>query len=197
MIRFFDFILSSIGIIILFPFSVIITILNLFETKGNPLFIQTRVGRYGIVFNMIKFRTMFTNLEKKHLITIGKRDERITRFGYFLRKYKLDEIPQLVNVIKGEMSLVGPRPEVLKYVNMYSPEQKNVLKVRPGITDYASIEYFNENEILSSSLEPEKTYIEELLPRKIELNLKFISDPSLKQYFLILWLTTKRIFFKR
>jgi lipopolysaccharide/colanic/teichoic acid biosynthesis glycosyltransferase len=195
MLRFFDIILSSVGIIILFPFSVIITIINIFVTKGRPFFIQTRVGRYGIMFNLIKFRTMYVNHDKEQLITIGKRDLRITRFGYFLRRYKLDEIPQLLNVVKGEMSLVGPRPEVLKYVNLYSPEQKNVLNVRPGITDFASIKYYDENEILSSSSDPEKTYIDELLPRKIELNLKFISDPSVKQYFLILWLTLRRILF--
>jgi len=196
MIRFFDVLLSFIGIIILLPFYVIITLINALETNGKPFFIQRRVGRSEILFNLIKFRTMYANLDKKHLITIGNRDERITRFGYFLRRYKLDEIPQLFNVIKGEMSLVGPRPEVLKYVNMYTVEQKEILKIRPGITDYASIKYFDENEILSSSLDAEKTYIEELLPRKIELNQKFISDPSLRQYFLILWLTSKRILCK-
>jgi lipopolysaccharide/colanic/teichoic acid biosynthesis glycosyltransferase len=197
MIRFFDLFLSFTGIIILCPLSFIITIINVFETRGNPFFIQPRVGRFGVLFNLIKFRTMHVNLESKFLITIGNRDHRITRFGYFLRRYKLDEIPQLLNVINGEMSLVGPRPEVPKYVNMYTPEQKNILNVRPGITDFASIEYFDENEILSSSLDPETIYIEELLPRKIELNLKFISNPSLRQYFLILWLTMKRILLKR
>jgi lipopolysaccharide/colanic/teichoic acid biosynthesis glycosyltransferase len=132
--------------------------------------------------------------DKSRLITVGDKDHRITRSGYFLRKYKLDEIPQLLNVLKGDMSFVGPRPEVRKYVDLYSDVQKEVLKVRPGITDYASIIYVDENNLLSHSLEPEKTYISDIMPKKIELNMKYIANPTLSQYFTILFLTFFRIF---
>jgi lipopolysaccharide/colanic/teichoic acid biosynthesis glycosyltransferase len=195
MIRFFDLFFSLIGLISLLPFSVLITILNSFETKGKPFFTQLRVGKNSNPFNLIKFRTMYNNSGNEIQLTIGIRDRRITHFGFFLRKYKLDEIPQLLNVIKGEMSLVGPRPEVPKYVMMYNEDQKKVLSVKPGLTDYASILFYNENEILARSVEPEKIYIEEIIPQKIELNNKFISDPSINQYFYILWLTIKKIFF--
>jgi len=134
----------------------------------------------------MKFRSMRTNSDKKIGLTIGSRDSRITRIGYYLRRLKLDELPQLINVLKGEMSLVGPRPEIRKYVNMYTPEQRRVLNVKPGITDYASLEYINENEILGKSSQPEKDYIETIMPAKIELNMKFINDPSLSNYFRIL-----------
>jgi lipopolysaccharide/colanic/teichoic acid biosynthesis glycosyltransferase len=195
MIRLFDLFFSLIGLLLLFPVSFLITILNSFETKGKPFFTQLRVGKDSKPFYLIKFRTMNKNSGNEIQLTIGERDKRITRFGFFLRKYKFDEIPQLLNVIKGEMSLVGPRPEVPKYVTMYTEDQKKVLTVKPGLTDYASIFFFNENEILARSVEPEKTYIEEIIPQKIELNNRFISDPSLNQYFHILWLTIMKIFF--
>jgi lipopolysaccharide/colanic/teichoic acid biosynthesis glycosyltransferase len=126
-------------------------------------------------------------------LTVGARDPRITRTGFILRNYKLDEIPQLVNVLKGDMSLVGPRPELRKYVEMYTGEQQIVLTVRPGITDYASIEYIDENELLGQSGNPEKTYIDEVMPAKILLNIKFIEDPSVTNYLKILWLTFRQI----
>lgn len=122
---------------------------------------------------------MRTDADKKGLLTVGGRDPRITRVGYYLRKYKLDELPQLLNVLSGDMSLVGPRPEVRKYVNMYTEEQQKVLLVQPGITDYASIEYSNENELLGKAADPEKVYIEEIMPTKLKLNLKYIEEKSL------------------
>lgn len=136
---------------------------------------------------------MYSGADKKGLLTVGGKDSRITRSGYFIRKYKLDELAQLINVLKGDMSLVGPRPEVKKYVDLYNDEQKKVLNVKPGITDYASIEYYNENEVLEKSLNPEKTYIEEIMPHKLSLNLKYIEEQSLLTDFKIILKTIKKI----
>jgi lipopolysaccharide/colanic/teichoic acid biosynthesis glycosyltransferase len=194
MIRFFDLFLSIIVLTLSLPVSLAIIIVNLFVTKGRPFYTQNRVGRNGVLFCLIKFRTMYSDSDSKGLITIGNHDSRVTGFGCFLRKYKLDEIPQFCNVILGDMSLVGPRPEVLEYVNLYSSEQMKILNVRPGITDYASIEFYDENEILASVVDPKKIYIEDIMPKKIELNQKFITDNSLKNYFLILFKTIRRIF---
>jgi lipopolysaccharide/colanic/teichoic acid biosynthesis glycosyltransferase len=152
------------------------------------------VGRHNRDFLLLKFRTMRSGSDKKIRLTIGSRDPRITRTGYWLRKYKLDELPQLINVLKGEMSLVGPRPEVRKYVDLYTPEQMKVLDVKPGITDYASLEYFNENDILGKSSSPEEDYIRIIMPAKLELNMKFISNPSPAHYLKILACTIKKIF---
>lgn len=192
--RFFDLFFALTGVIILLPVFGVISIFILFGSKGEIFYRQSRVGRFGKLFLLWKFRTMRRGSDKSGLITIGNRDARVTRIGYFLRKYKLDELPQLVNVLKGEMSLVGPRPEVEKYVNLYSAEQRKVLSVKPGITDFASIEYANENELLGKSTNPDKTYIEEIMPAKILLNMKFIEQPTLKNYFTILWKTVTRIF---
>jgi len=137
---------------------------------------------------------MVTGAQQKGDLTVGAQDNRITRVGYFLRKYKLDEIPQLINVLKGEMSLVGPRPEIRKYVEMYTEAQRKVLSVRPGITDWASIGYINENEILGRSADPDKTYIGEVMPAKIRLNMRFIEKPSVSNYFRIIWSTLKSVF---
>jgi lipopolysaccharide/colanic/teichoic acid biosynthesis glycosyltransferase len=194
MIRFFDLFFSLVGIILLFPFLLVISAFNVPATNGRIFYLQKRVGRYGKEFNIIKFRTMRPDSDNKSLITIGADDERITKTGLFLRKYKIDEFPQLLNVIAGDMSLVGPRPEVPKYVELYTESQRLVLTRRPGITDYASVEFVNENEILSRAEDPEKTYISEIVPRKIELNMKFISDPSIQQYFKVLFLTVREIF---
>lgn len=136
---------------------------------------------------------MKTNSDKQGLLTVGGRDPRITGIGYFLRKYKIDELPQLINVFIGEMSLVGPRPEVRKYVDMYTPEQLHVLDVQPGITDYASIEYSNENDLLAKSADPEKTYIEEVMPAKLKLNLKYIAEKSLGTDLKIIFKTIAKI----
>ena len=194
MIRFFDFIFSFLGLIILLPFFLVVSLIIAFDSHGGIFFFQERVGQYGKSFSLWKFRTMHVNSERHGQITIGTGDSRITKTGQFLRKYKLDELPQLVNVLNGDMSLVGPRPEVRKYVDLYTEEQKKVLGVKPGITDFASIEYADENAILERSSDPLKTYVEEVMPAKIRLNMKYIDDPSLKNYFSIIFLTLKKIF---
>lgn len=164
------------------------------DSKGPVFYRQIRVGKDNRDFKLLKFRSMYVGADKESLITTGEHDPRVTRSGYFIRKYKLDELPQLVNVFIGEMSLVGPRPEVRKYVNMYNDEQKKVLSVKPGITDYASIEYINENELLEKSDDWEKTYIEEIMPAKIELNMKFINNPTFASYLKIIFLTFSKLF---
>ena len=194
LIRFFDFVFSLAGLLILLPLFLIISVFIVSGSRGGIFFFQQRVGKDGVDFRLWKFRTMYADAEKHGQITVGTNDGRITRAGRFLRKYKLDELPQLVNVLLGEMSLVGPRPEVRSYVELYTAEQKAVLKVRPGITDYASIEYADENELLARSTDPLKTYVEEIMPAKIRLNMKYIDDPSLKNYFRIIFLTLKKIF---
>ncbi|MBS1734066.1 MAG: sugar transferase [Bacteroidetes bacterium] len=186
MIRFFDILFSLFGLIILSPFLVIIAIWVALDSKGPVLYRQVRVGRNGVDFRLLKFRSMRINADKAGLLTVGGRDSRITNAGYYLRKYKLDELPQLINVLKGDMSLVGPRPEVRRYVDLYTADQKKVLHVRPGITDMASIAYKKENEILALSSDPEQTYINEIMPEKIKLNMVFIQNPSLYNYFHII-----------
>lgn len=177
--RSFDIIFSLIGILILSPFFLLFAILVVINS-GFPVFYrQQRVGKNGSDFSLLKFRTMKAGSEKNGLLTVGEKDPRITGIGYFLRKYKIDELPQLFNVFVGDMSLVGPRPEVRKYVEMYSAEQKIVLSVKPGITDYASIVYSNENELLSRSEDPEQDYIGKVMPSKLKLNLKYIQEKSL------------------
>ena len=176
--RIFDIIFSILGLIILSPVLLIIAIIIKSDSKGPVIYKQLRVGKNGIDFNVLKFRTMKTDSDKEGLLTVGGRDSRITGSGYFIRKYKLDEFPQLLNVLKGEMSFVGPRPEVRKYVLLYNEEQRKVLEVRPGITDIASITYRNENELLEKADDPEKFYIEEIMPDKIRLNLEYLKDRS-------------------
>lgn len=174
--RLLDIILSGIGLVILFPLFLCVALLIVIDSKGGAFYRQIRVGKNGKNFRLLKFRTMSLNSELSGLITIGGRDPRVTPIGYYLRKYKIDELPQLLNVFFGSMSLVGPRPEVPKYVAMYTPEQKQVLCVKPGITDYASLAYFSENELLANSIDPDKTYIEEVLPAKLKLNLQYIKE---------------------
>ncbi len=189
MIRFFDILFSLLGVLILLPVFVIIYFLVIAESKGRAFYCQNRVGKDGIDFKLFKFRSMQPGADKQSLITIGGRDPRLTKMGIFIRRFKLDELPQLFNVLKGDMSLVGPRPEVRKYVNLYTPEQRKVLNVRPGITDYASIEYVEENMLLGSANDPEKVYVQEIMPDKIRLNMKYIQDQSIKEYFYIMFLT--------
>jgi lipopolysaccharide/colanic/teichoic acid biosynthesis glycosyltransferase len=177
--RIFDILFSIIGLVLLLPIFCVISVLIIFESKGGVFYLQKRVGQFGIDFKLFKFRTMFTDSDKKGLITIGMRDSRITKVGYILRKYKLDELPQLMNVFIGNMSFVGPRPEVRKYVDMYNAHQKLVLNAKPGITDYASIEFSNENELLGNSQNPDETYISTIMPAKLELNLKYILEQGL------------------
>lgn len=193
MIRFFDFLFSLIGIVLLSPLLIIIFFLIVLESKGGGIYAQQRVGLNGLDFKLFKFRSMAVGSDKKSLITIGGNDARITKIGSFIRKYKIDELPQLYNVLTGDMSLVGPRPEVRKYVELYTNEQRRILEIKPGITDYASIEYANENEILGSALDPNEKYIQEIMPAKIELNIKYIENKSLKEYFKIIFLTFHKI----
>ena len=194
MIRLCDILFSLSGLILGSPIFLILSVWIKMDSRGPVLFKQERVGRNGQDYILYKFRSMFVNLNNSSLITIGNRDPRITSSGYFIRRYKLDEFPQLINVLFGQMSLVGPRPEVRKYVNLYNDEQKIILSARPGITDYASIRFVNENELLSKSSDPERTYIDEIMPLKIELNKIFINSPTLKNYFKIILSTLKGIF---
>lgn len=174
--RFFDIVFSFIGIIILIPVYLLIAFAISIDSKGGVIYKQKRTGKANIPFDVLKFRTMRPNSFAKGALTVGSRDPRITGVGYYLRKYKLDELPQLFNVLFGEMSFVGPRPEVKKYTDLYNAKQLEVLSVRPGITDYASIKFRNENDLLSASDDPEKLYIDEIMPEKLKLNLKYIHD---------------------
>lgn len=194
MIRILDIALSFIGLVVLSPFILIITSIIKLDSKGPVFFKQLRVGKWNADFYLFKFRTMRPNSEKNGQLTVGGRDPRITEIGYVLRKYKIDELPQLLNVFFGQMSLVGPRPEVRKYVNLYSREQRNVLSVNPGLTDYSSIEYAEENEILGKADDPERVYIEKIMIEKLELNQKFIANPNLENYFNVIFLTLKKVF---
>lgn len=189
MIRLFDIIFSLLGLVILSPLLIIIAIWIKIDSRGPVLYRQTRVGMNGIDFGLLKFRSMRVNADKAGLLTVGGRDSRITNAGYYLRKYKIDELPQLFNVLVGDMSLVGPRPEVRKYVDLYTESQKKILLVKPGITDMASIAYKKENELLARSPDPEKTYITEIMPEKIKLNMIYIEDPGIIHYFKIIFQT--------
>lgn len=193
MIRFFDILFSFLGLVVLSPVFCVLYVAICAESRGGGFYRQCRVGKGGKDFYLIKFRSMRTGSDKKGLLTVGGRDPRVTRVGYFIRKYKLDELPQLINVLKGDMSLVGPRPEVRKYVDYYTPEQMRVLSVRPGITDYASIEYMDENDILAKAGDPDKVYVEKIMPDKIRYNMKYISNRSLREYFRIIFLTVYKI----
>ena len=192
--RLFDIVFSVLVILILLPFMFIITLIISFESEGGFFYFQKRVGKNNCDFILIKFRTMFVDADKNGLLTVGTNDKRITGFGKFLRKFKLDELPQLFNIILGDMSIVGPRPEVRKYVDLYTDEQKKVLSVRPGLTDYASIEYIAENEILALSENAEKIYIEKIMPRKLELNIKYIQNKSFITDLKIIFKTVFKIF---
>ncbi|MBN2746784.1 MAG: sugar transferase [Bacteroidales bacterium] len=194
MIRIFDILFSFLAIVILSPALFIIALLIILNDGNSALYRQVRVGKNNQDFLLKKFRTMRKDADRSGLLTIGNDDHRITPIGKFLRKYKLDELPQLFNVIKGEMSIVGPRPEVRKYVDFYTDEQKRILTVSPGITDWASIEFINENDLLSKSKNPESQYIEEILPAKIRLNMKYIQNRNLTTYFKIITLTFFKIF---
>jgi lipopolysaccharide/colanic/teichoic acid biosynthesis glycosyltransferase len=174
--RLFDIILSTFGLIVFSPILIIIAILIKLDSKGPVFYRQTRVGKHSEDFKIFKFRTMHVNADKMGLLTVGDRDPRVTKVGYSLRKYKLDELPQLINVFIGEMSFVGPRPEVRKYVDLYSESDAEILKVKPGITDYASIKYRDEAELMKASDNPEKIYIEEIMPEKIKLNKVYIES---------------------
>jgi len=190
-IRVFDVFFAVAGLVILSPVLLLVALLIKLTSKGPVFFMQSRVGKDGKDFKLYKFRSMTVNADKKGLLTVGGKDARVTAMGYYLRKFKLDELPQLINVLRGEMSLVGPRPEVRRYVNLYSNEQLKALTVLPGITDYASIIYRNENDILAMAKDPEEFYVKEIMPKKIELNFRYIDNRSIGEYFKII---TKTMF---
>ena len=177
--RIFDILFSLIVLTVLSPLLLLVLILILSDSNGGAFFHQIRVGKDGREFKLHKFRTMKPAAENAGQLTVGMRDSRITKVGYYLRKSKLDEMPQLWNILVGEMSVVGPRPEVPKYVTLYNSEQRLVLSVKPGLTDYASIKYVRENEILEKSGNPEQTYIEEIMPEKLALNIQYIREKSM------------------
>jgi lipopolysaccharide/colanic/teichoic acid biosynthesis glycosyltransferase len=195
MIRFFDIFFSFLGIVIFSPIFAIISILIKVDSKGKVFFRQERIGKLKKPFNIYKFRTMFDDSHLLGLLTVGEGDPRITRVGFYLRKYKLDELPQLINVFIGEMSIVGPRPEVLKYTNLYKEGQLEIFKHPPGITDIASIHFSDESELLKSQSNPEKFYIENILPQKISLSLLYLKNKNLYHYFTIILKTVWKIIF--
>lgn len=193
MTRFFDTVFSGIGLLLLSPLFLMLYVLIRLESKGGGFYSQERTGKDGKQFRLYKLRSMRKDADKTGLITVGGHDPRITRMGYFIRKYKLDELPQLWNVFIGDMSLVGPRPEVKKYTDLYTDEQRRVLSVRPGITDWASIEYVDENEILGQAANPDKAYVEQIMPDKIRYNMRWIDHQGVGEYFKIIFTTFWRI----
>jgi len=192
--RVFDIIFSGFVLMCFLPIGGIIALCIALESKGGIFFKQERIGKNGAPFQLLKFRSMFINSESMGKITVGKKDARITGMGYFIRKYKLDEFPQFINVLKGEMSIVGPRPEVKEYVYLYTESQRKILQVKPGITDLASLAYFHENELLAKSDNPQQTYIQEVMPEKIRLNERYLANPSLSQDLVIICKTFAKIF---
>ncbi|WPV01180.1 sugar transferase [Mucilaginibacter sp. cycad4] len=192
--RLFDICLSLIALIVLLPLFLLIAVAIKIDSRGSAFYKQARVGKDGNEFDLFKFRTMYVNSDRAGLLTIGSKDYRITGVGYWLRKYKLDELPQLLNVLNGDMSFVGPRPEVRKYVNMYTQAQLRVLTVKPGVTDWASIKYFDENDILAGSDDPEDMYINVIVPSKISKNLEYIDNQCILLDLKIILSTLKRIF---
>lgn len=176
--RIFDIVTSGLGLIVLSPLFLFLALWIKYDSRGPVFYRQVRVGRNNKDFRLYKFRSMRSGADRQGLITIGGRDPRVTRAGYYIRKYKLDELPQLINVFVGDMSIVGPRPEVRRYVDLYTPEQMQVLTVRPGITDVASIRYRNENELLEQAEDPEKYYREVVMPDKLKINREYIERAS-------------------
>ncbi len=174
--RWFDILTTFTGLVLLLPFLIVIALAIIADSRGGVFYRQVRVGRGGKKFGLYKFRTMVPDADKQGQLTVGGRDPRVTAVGHFLRTYKLDELPQFINILAGDMSVVGPRPEVPRYVNLYTTAQKKVLTVRPGLTDYASLEFINESEILGRSNDPEQCYIAEVMPAKLQLNLRYIRE---------------------
>ncbi|MGV6860269.1 MAG: sugar transferase [Putridiphycobacter sp.] len=191
--RIFDFTSSLVVLIFLSPLFLIIGLWIIIDSKGGMFYKQMRIGKNQKPFGLYKFRSMRPNADKQGQITIGN-DNRITSVGRFIRKYKIDELPQLINILKGDMSVVGPRPEVQKYVDLYNAEQLKVLTVKPGLSDYASIQYFDEQTILGQAEDPDKEYINVIMPAKLELNLKYIEDKSLWTDLKIIFKTLGKIF---
>jgi lipopolysaccharide/colanic/teichoic acid biosynthesis glycosyltransferase len=187
--RLFDLVVATLILLCFLPFGIVIAVLIALESRGGVFYRQERIGQFGKPFRLLKFRTMRKNADQFGKLTVGMCDPRITRVGRVIRKIKLDEFPQFLNVLAGKMSIVGPRPEVKEYVDLYTEEQRAVLSVKPGITDYASLEFFRENELLGQSEDPRRTYIEEIMPAKIALNRKYIAHPTLGQDLKIMWKT--------
>lgn len=184
--RIFDILLSGIGLLLLSPLFFVLSLWIKSYSPGPVFYKQRRVGRGNQDFVLYKFRSMAIGADRKGLITVGGHDPRVTRSGYYIRKYKFDELPQLINVFKGDMSLVGPRPEVRKYVEMYTPEQMKVLTQRPGITDPASIKYRNENELLATAEHPEEFYTKVIMQDKLAINLQYLESRTLFKDFKII-----------
>lgn len=191
--RLFDIVFSFFGILFLSPLLVLIVFLMKITTKGPVIYKQLRVGKYNSDFFIFKFRTMFVDADKLGLLTVGDRDARVTRLGFYLRKFKLDELPQLFNVLTGDMSFVGPRPEVRKYVELYNSVQLQVLNVRPGITDLASIEFRNENDLLSAQEDPDTYYITVIMPKKLQINLDYLKESTLLKDIFVIFKTFRSI----
>jgi lipopolysaccharide/colanic/teichoic acid biosynthesis glycosyltransferase len=191
--RALDIVIALIILVFFLPLGLLISLLIVLETKGGIFYKQERVGLNGKPFGLLKFRSMRPNADRLGQLTVGERDPRVTNIGHFIRKYKLDEFPQFINVLIGDMSIIGPRPEVKKYVDLYSIEQRTILKVKPGITDYASIEYFDESRLLGESENPEQTYVQEIMPAKLILNKKYLDNPTVFHDLKIMWLTFKKI----
>lgn len=187
---------SSVGLVVLAPFFLLIGLAIRVDSHGPVFYLQQRIGKNGRPFRLFKFRTMHCGADKSEPLTIGNRDARITRFGYWLRRFKLDELPQLVNVLMGNMSLVGPRPELKKFVDLYTDEQRKVLSVKPGITDYASIEFRNENKLLEGKEDPIAFYIKEIMPAKLALNQKYINERSFRTDVIIIFRTLQSLIVK-
>jgi lipopolysaccharide/colanic/teichoic acid biosynthesis glycosyltransferase len=191
--RIFDFLFSIIVLLLFFPIGVLIALCIISDSKGGVFYKQERVGKDGKLFYLLKFRSMYVNSALKGTLTVGE-DSRITRVGSLIRKLKLDEFPQFLNVVLGDMSIVGPRPEVFEFVALYSEEQRRVLSVRPGITDEASLAYFEESKLLATSTNPKKTYIEEIMPAKITINLAYLENRTLAADITVIGKTILRIF---
>lgn len=191
--RLIDICLSLLALVLLSPLFLVIGIAIILESKGGMFFMQERVGKEFQLFNLYKFRSMRPNVEHLGQITVGERDPRITTVGYFLRKYKLDELPQLWNILKGDMSFVGPRPEVSYYVDQYSEEQRRLLSIRPGLTDFASLYYFEEAKLLANSDHPEKTYTEFVMPKKLNYSLMYMDQQSILLDIKLIIITALRV----
>ena len=195
--RLFDIVASGIGLVLLGPLFLVLAIWIKMDSKGPVFYRQVRVGKNNKNFRILKFRSMHVGADKGSFVTIGGRDSRITRSGYYIRKYKFDEIPQLINVLIGDMSLVGPRPEVRYYVNYWTSEQMHVLDVRPGITDPASIKFRNENELMEKAEAPEDYYINVIMQEKIKLYLEYVENASFWYDIKLIFMTFKVIITER
>lgn len=194
--RIFDVLFSFIGLLVLSPLLLLIAILIKLDSKGPVLFIQGRVGKNNIDFNIYKFRTMRVQSQKKGLLTLGNNDSRITKIGYFLRRYKIDEFPQLINILKGDMSFVGPRPELRYYVNFYNEDDLKIFAVRPGITGLASLKYRNEVELLKAADNPEEFFIQTIIPDKLKFNKEYIKKQNFLFDLKLIFLTIIKVITK-